>query len=72
MKPGLDGLIAICSNVLFGYAAHSEKKSKLLFVLPLIVAISFFSIADLDSPRTGVIGVHPLNLMSVFRGLRAP
>jgi len=68
----LMGLIAICSNVLFGYVAHSEKKSKLLFVLPLIVAISFFSIADLDSPRTGAIRVHPPNLMSVSRGLRAP
>jgi hypothetical protein len=67
----LMGVIAICSNVLFGYVAHSEKKSKLLFVLPLIVAISFFLIADLDSPRRGVIRVHPLNLMSVSRGLRA-
>jgi len=67
----LMGLIAICSNVLFGYVAHSEKKSKLLFVLPLIVAISFFFIADLDTPRTGAIRVHPHNLMSVSRGLRA-
>jgi hypothetical protein len=63
----LMGAIAICSNVLFGYLAHGEKKSKLLFVLPLIVAISFFFIADLDSPRTGVIRVHPHNLMSVSR-----
>ena len=67
----LMGLIAICSNVLFGYVAHSETKSKLLFVLPLIVAISFFFIADLDTPRTGAIRVHPHNLMSVSRGLRA-
>jgi len=63
----LMGLIAICSNVLFGYLAHGETKSKLLFVLPLIVAISFFFIADLDSPRRGVIRVHPHNLMSVSR-----
>jgi hypothetical protein len=63
----LIGLIAICSNVLFGYLAHGERKSKLLFVLPLIVAISFLFIADLDSPRRGVIRVHPHNLMSVSR-----
>ena len=63
----LMGAIAICSNILFGYLAHGEKKSKLLFVLPLIVAISFFFIADLDSPRRGVIRVHPRNLMSVSR-----
>jgi hypothetical protein len=68
----LIGAIAICSNVLFGYLAHGEKKSKLLFVLPLIVAVSCFFIADLDSPRTSVIRVRPLNLMSVSRGLQAP
>jgi hypothetical protein len=68
----LMGAIAICSNVLFGYVAHGETKSKLLFVLPLIVAISFLFIADLDSPRAGAIRVHPYNLMSASRGLRAP
>jgi hypothetical protein len=68
----LIGAIAVCSNVLFGYLAHGEMKSKLLFVLPLIVAISFFFIADLDGPRTGVIRVRPVNLISVSRTLRAP
>jgi hypothetical protein len=68
---GLMGIIAVCGNVLFGYVAHTEKKSKLLFVLPLIVAISFFLIAELDSPRTGLIRVRPLNLISVSQTIQA-
>ena len=32
--------------------------SKLFMVLPLVVAVSFFLIADIDSPRGGVIRVH--------------
>jgi hypothetical protein len=37
----------------------------LLHVLPLIVSISFFLIADIDSPRGGVILVHPENLLNL-------
>ena len=38
--------------------------------MPLIVAISFFLIADIDSPRGGVIRVSPQNLMSLADSLR--
>jgi hypothetical protein len=49
-------VIAICSAYLLGYTAHrSEGKAKRFFVLPLIVSISFFLIADMDSPSGGVI-----------------
>jgi hypothetical protein len=41
-------------------------------LMGLIAICSNFFIADLDSPRTGVIRVRPLNLMSVSRGLRTP
>lgn len=47
---GLVSLIAVCSNLLIGYGAH--RTSNLLFtILPLAVSISFFLIADIDSPR---------------------
>jgi len=64
---------AICCNLLVGYSARTaEGKRKWFFVLPLIVAIAFLLIADMDSPRGGLILVHPQNLESVSRSLRAP
>jgi hypothetical protein len=48
--------IAVCCNLLVGYGARSVRaKDVLLFVLPLVVAISFLLIADIDSPRGGFI-----------------
>jgi hypothetical protein len=41
------------------------KNSRTFFILPAIVAVSFFLIADLDSPRGGVIRVAPQNLISL-------
>jgi hypothetical protein len=65
--------IAICCNLLVGYnARRAEGKTKSFFLLPLIVSIAFFLIADMDSPRGGLILVHPHNLESVSRSLRAP
>ena len=64
--------IAICSNVLVGYAAHRVKTGALHFlVLPLLLSISFLLIADIDSPRRGVILVQPQDLISLVRNLRA-
>ncbi len=60
--------IAIGCNLLIGYGAH--RKSPLLFmVFPLAVSVSFFLIADIDSPREGVIRVRPQNLLSLSRSL---
>jgi hypothetical protein len=56
--------IAFLSNLLFGYGVQ-RVRLMLLMVLPLIVAISFFLIADIDSPRRGVIRVHPQNMESL-------
>ncbi len=69
----LMGIIAICSNMLIGYGTQGTKASRrLLFVTPLVVSISFFLIADIDSPRGGVIHVKPQNLQSLADSLRAP
>jgi hypothetical protein len=62
--------IAVFCNFLFGYAArHAARRYRLFFVLPLIVAISFFLISDLDSPSGGIIHVRPPNLMSLSRSI---
>jgi hypothetical protein len=66
----LMAVIAVSCNLLFGYAArHSERRYRLFLVLPVIVAISFFLISDLDSPRGGVIRVFPQNLISVSHSI---
>jgi hypothetical protein len=39
-------------------------------ILPLIVAVAFFLIADIDSPRGGLIHVVPQNLISLAQSLR--
>jgi hypothetical protein len=66
-------LIAVCCNVLVGYRAHSfREEAVVLLVLPLVVSISFFLIADIDSPRGGLIHVVPQNLVALAESLRAP
>jgi hypothetical protein len=68
---GLMVAIAICCNLLIGYGAQVPKVgSKLLIVLPLVVAVAFMLIADIDSPRHGVIRVAPQNLHSLADSLR--
>jgi hypothetical protein len=61
--------IAIGSNFLFGYSAH--RPSLFFIVLPLAVSLSFFLIADIDSPRWGLIRVSPENLASLSETLRS-
>jgi hypothetical protein len=56
--------IAIFCNGMLGYGAR-KFDMKLLVILPLVVAISFFLIADIDSPRRGIIRVRPQNLDSL-------
>jgi hypothetical protein len=61
--------IALFCNGMLGYGAR-KVEAGLLMILPLVVAVSFFLIADIDSPRGGVIRVHPENLMSLQVGLK--
>lgn len=55
--------IAVVSHILLGYGAHS-KSSFLSIVLPLLVSIAFLLIADIDSPRGGIIRVQPQNIQA--------
>jgi len=63
-------VIAICCNLMVGYGTRRpDAGATLLLVLPLLVSISFFLIADIDSPRGGVIHVRPQNLVSLSESL---
>jgi hypothetical protein len=54
-------LIAIACNLLLGYGEH--RTTTVLLILPLVASVSLFLIADIDSPRRGIIRVQPYNLM---------
>src|SRR6185436_19398733 len=65
--------VAICCNLLLGYGVRDEKAVRgMLLILPFVVAISFFLIADIDAPRAGVIRVHPANLDALAVSMRTP
>ena len=69
---GLLALIAIYCNFLVGYGArHPQAEGVLMLILPIVVSISFFLIADIDSPRGGVIVVQPQNLVNLAQSLQA-
>ena len=65
---GMMAAIAIVCNVLLGTGSRRAKVT-LFVVLPLVVAVAFMLIADIDSPRGGVIRVRPQNLQSLSTSL---
>jgi len=68
---GLMWAIAVCCNLMIGYFVRPQRQHWLrLAVFPLIVAISFLLIADIDSPRYGIIKVKPQNLVSLQEGMK--
>lgn len=67
---GLMALIAIACNFLLGYGERSQR-ALLLLIIPVVVSISFLLIADIDSPRGGLIQVLPHNLVSLSQSLMA-
>ncbi len=65
--------LAIGCNLLIGYGSRSAKAgSKLLPILPLVVSIAFMLIADIDSPRRGIILLSSQNLVSLAQSLGSP
>jgi hypothetical protein len=70
---GLMIAIAVFSSVMQGYGARTARaRIGLLLILPLTVALSLALIADIDSPRGGLIRVAPQNLLSLQGSMRAP
>jgi len=65
--------ISLITQLLVGYGARNAKVEGNLFrVLPFVVSVSFLLIADIDSPRSGIIHVRPQNLVSLADSLRTP
>lgn len=63
------GSTALLVNLLLGYR---ERRTDLLVlsVLPVVVSIAMFLIADIDSPRAGLIRVSPTNLELLAKDLQ--
>ena len=65
--------IAVCANLLVGFGARNFKHNIGLFLIfPFITSISFFLIADIDSPRGGIIRIEPHNLIDLKQSFDAP
>lgn len=63
-------LTAFCCSVLVGYGLRSgAMANRVLVIFPLFTAIAFGFIADIDSPRHGIIRVVPQNLISLAASL---
>jgi hypothetical protein len=63
-------MVALGANITLGFGAK-RFNSPLLLVVPLTAAVSFFLIADIDSPRGGVVQVPPENLNRLAASLNA-
>jgi hypothetical protein len=62
--------ISIGCNTLIGYRAR--RTDWLVFlILPIVVSISLFLIADLDTPRGGAVHVSPQNLIGLSQSLHS-
>lgn len=62
--------IALLGSLLVGMGAR-KRNAFLTIMLPLVISIAFFLIADLDSPRSGLIRTRPMNLMSLSESLKS-
>jgi hypothetical protein len=67
----LMALVAAMCNVMVGYTQQAgESRLRFLAILPLVVSVAFFLIADIDSPRAGVVRVTPQNLLLLSASLK--
>jgi hypothetical protein len=58
----------IFSNLLLGYG--ERQRGLLLIIFPIFVAVAFLLIADIDSPRGGLIRVSPQNLILLRESIK--
>ena len=69
----LMALIGICANVLVGFSSHTARREALtLVIMPILASVAFLLIADLDSPRGGLIHVVPQNLIRLQQSFGPP
>jgi hypothetical protein len=63
-------IIAMGSHFLLGYRVRRAGAKGIVFLtLPLVVSVAFWLIADIDSPRSGMIRISPQNLLSLLHSL---
>ena len=67
---GLLLFVAIGANFLVGFGSYSRSVWD-LWVLALTTAVAFLLIAEIDSPRNGLVRVHPQNLADVAESIAA-
>lgn len=62
--------IGLFCNVLIGYGTRGQiRRNAVLLILPIVIALSFGLIADIDSPRGGLIRLTPVNLIALSRSI---
>lgn len=61
--------ISVFCNVLIGYRAQARGTPSLL-VLPIALSVTLFLMADIESPRGGMIRIRAQNLEAVAESLR--
>jgi len=64
----LMAMMAVIACTLTGYGAREARP---LVVLPAVLAVAFFFVSDIDSPRHGLIRVVPRDLVSLAASMRA-
>ncbi|HEY2049496.1 MAG TPA: hypothetical protein VGH03_09145 [Caulobacteraceae bacterium] len=64
--------IALAGCTLIGFGARAFKTAAyFIWVLPAVISISFFLIADMDDPRGGLIRVRPQNLVDLAQSMQS-
>ena len=66
---GLMWAIAVCCNAMIGFYIRPKHPKNIQFVMPIVIAVAFLLLADIDSPRWGIIKVRPQNLISLVDSL---
>ncbi|QSN63041.1 hypothetical protein [Caballeronia sp. M1242] len=63
-------LIALLGCAVQGYGAKGKRRTVLLMtILPVTISLSLTLIADIDSPRGGIIRIQPQNLTRLLHAL---
>jgi hypothetical protein len=57
-------LVSVFCSFLFGYSEYRISRMR-LWILPVIVALPLGLVADMDSPRYGLVHVVPQNLLAL-------
>ncbi len=69
---GLIFVVGLLGSVSVGVGARDSNEERVLLpVLPFVVAVSFFFISDIDSPRYGLILVEPVDLLHLAQSLQS-